>query len=215
MARKAQRPYTQVSSLVGRIGFSVSGNAWTDKSGTTHPAVPKTAGFVVEVAYDSESDKMYHALCNSAVAVQQTLKKYYWSNGRFPAQPGKVFKAQGDGSMDLPSTVFVDRLDAKARGEGLDTNEIERLKAIIAMAEAKLAGPASATEATVPVGTSIDQGMVPTAPKIEYKYDEAHLRRAKTDQLINLAETEEFEGIADMDREELITELALVEKEAA
>ena len=212
MARKAQRPYTQVSSLVGRIGFSVSGNAWTDKSGTTHPAVPKTDGFVVEVAYDSESDKMYHALCNSAVAVQQTLKKYYWSNGRFPAQPGKVFKARGDGCMDLPSTVFVDRLDAKARGEGLDTNEIERLKAIIAMAEAKLAGPAITAEAAAPVGTSGDQGMV---PKIEYKYDEAHLRRAKTDQLVNLAETEEFEGLADMDRETLITELALVEKEAA
>ena len=40
MARKAQRPYTQVSALVGRIGFSVSGNAWTDKNGGKHEAVP-------------------------------------------------------------------------------------------------------------------------------------------------------------------------------
>jgi len=111
MARKAQRAWEQVSSLVGRIEFSVSGKGWTDKNGRKYADIPRTDGFIVEVTYESESDKTYHALCNSVVAVQSTLKRFYWDNGRFPVQPGKLFKARSDGGMDLPNTVMQDRVE--------------------------------------------------------------------------------------------------------
>ena len=206
MARKAQRPYTQVSRLRGRIGFSVSGKSWTDKNGTKHDDVPKTEGFIVEVSYESESDKMYHALCNSAVGVQQTLKKFYWANGRFPATPGKVFKAKGDGSMDLPNTVFIDRIAAKAAGEGLDLDEITRLKAAIAMAEAKLAAGAGA-----PMDVS-DQGETGETDE-EFKYPEGSLDKVVLAKLKVLAQNEELEGYDELTAEEIREELYLIEKE--
>ena len=204
MARKAQRPYTQVSSLVGRIGFSVSGKAFVDKDGTKHEAIPKTDGFIVEVAYESESDKMYHALCNSAVGVQQTLKKYYWTHGRFPAVPGKVFKARGDGNMDLPNTVYMDKIVAKAAGEGLDLDEITRLKAAIALAEAKLAAQATTEPADDDDSADEDDGGL--------KYPEGSLEKFTAAKLKVLAQNEELEGYDEMTADEIRDELYAIEK---
>ncbi len=207
MARKAQRPYTQVSSLVGRIGFSVSGNAWTDKSGTKHEAIPKTDGFMVEVSYESESDKMYHALCNSAVGVQQTLKKYYWAHGRFPAEPGKVFKAKGDGSMDLPNTVIVDRAVANAATMDL----ADKIRLATAMG---LQIPPEWTAAmAAPVSTGNDQGEESGDDEEElFKYPAGTLDKLVVAKLRVLAQKEELEGYDELTSDELREELYAIEK---
>ena len=213
MARKAQRPYTQVSSLVGRIGFSVSGNAWTDKNGVKHEAIPKTDGFIVDITYESESDKMYHALCNSAVAVQQTIKKYYWAHGRFPAQPGKVFKAQGDGGMDLPNTVIVDR--AVANVATMDIADKIRLATAMGL---EVPAEWLATQQTGPVnadnGTDVpDQGTEDAEDAEDiYKYPAGTLDKVAIGKLRVLAQNEELEGYDELTANELREELYAIEK---
>ena len=207
MARKAQRPYTQVSRLVGRIGFSVSGNAWTDKNGVKHEAVPKTDGFIVDITYESESDKMYHALCNSAVALQQTIKKYYWAHGRFPAQPGKVFKAQGDGGMDLPNTVIVDR--AVANVATMDIADKIRLATAMGL---EVPAEWLATQQTGPVNADNGTDVPDQGAEDADKYPAGTLDKVVIGKLRVLAQNEELEGYDELTADELREELYAIEK---
>ena len=204
MARKAQGTYTQVSALVGRIELSVSGKAWTDKQGIVHPEIPKVEGLIAEISFESESDKMYHALCSSRVTAQSTLKDYFWQHGRLPVTPGKVFKITSDGKMDLPNTFYVDKIAAKAADGGLDAGELERLKAIIAMAEAKMAAQ--------PVLTHEEDDSVEDSTEPVLRYNVEELRNASTQKLRQLAQDGSIDGYATKPRNALVDALAVVLK---
>lgn len=196
MAEK--REWTLVSALVGEIEFGISGG----KEGTTD-YIPKTSGFVIRVSYANETEKMKQALCSTRIAVQNTIRQFYRKNKRFPFSPGKVQKVNGSGEFTLPMTVHIDRIETQAKNGELEMADKIRL--------AKAMGleiPAEWLTDSKPEPTQ----MVPTAPQIEYKYNEDHLKRAKTEQLILLAEQEGLEGLEDMERSEIIEELALIEK---
>ena len=208
MARRVQSRWEQVSELVGRIELSVSGKAHTDRNGRAFPAIPETTGFYVEIKYENAAEKMYRALCSSRVAVQDTLKQYFWEHGKFPVQPGKVFKATSNGGMELPNTVHMDRIVAKAASEGLNLDEITRLKAAIALAEAKLAAAAAATQADDE--DAADDEDDDTGD--EFKYPEGSLDKVGKAKLLILAQDEEVDGYAEMSVEELRNELYIIEK---
>lgn len=204
MARKAQREWTQVSDLVGRIAFSV-------KSGKPGDAnfVPATAGFIVEVTYESQSDKMYNALCNSAVAVQGTVRRYYAEHQRFPFAPGKLQKVNSKGGFDLPDTVYMDKVEAKAKaGEMTLEDKIRLAEAMGAIVpqEWRLA-----MESTSAGEQSVD--FVDDGDNDGLKYDETVLEGLSLAKLRKLAQDEELEGYDELTKEELVSELAMLEKE--
>lgn len=208
MARKAQSKWEQVSDLVGRIELSVSGKAHTDKQGKFFPDIPATSGFYVEIRYESRADEKYHALCSSRVAVQNTLKDYYWAHGRFPVEPGKLFKATSSGGMDLPNTVLVDRVEKMGQAGELDASAIERLKAMIALAEVKMAEQPTATPPADDDADASDQGK----KSVQLKYDIEELRKLGTQKLRQLAQDDDIDGYATKPRNELVDALAAIEK---
>lgn len=209
MPRKAQREWTQVSTLVGRITFQVQAKEWTDKDGTKHDAVPLTKGFVAEVSYASESDKMYHALCSSAVATQQTLKKFYQEHGRFPVAPGKPFKVTSSGGMDLPNTVIVDRFEAQAKsGTMALEDKIRAARAIGLEVPAEWLTQLEAAALGAPSSNSES-----TEGEEELKYNVEELRKLTTQKLRQLAQDEEMEDYDKAPRNELVDFLAEIEKE--
>ena len=209
MARKAQGEWTQVSSLVGRIGLSISGKAWTDKNGRQYPAIEKVEGLVAEISFESEADKMYQALCAARVTVQGMLKNYVWEHGRLPVQPGKPFKVASDGKMDLPNTFYMDKIAAQAAGEGLDAYAVERLKAIIATAELKLqAKPVDMST----VADATDQGDESDDDDEEvFKYPAGTLDKTVIAKLKVLAQNEELEGYDELTADEIREELYAIE----
>lgn len=195
MARK-QRDWTQVSGLVGRIGFTLSAG-----KGPSDPKyIPETAGFVVEITYDNENDRMYHALCNSIVAVQNTVKKYYWANKRFPFAPGKVQKVRGDGAFDVPVTFHMDKLEAQHKAGQLSVaDQIRLIESFGGIVPDELR--AQATTATT-------AGEDDT----ELMYNGDWLRKQTVAKLKVLAQDNELEGYDELTRAELVEELEMLEK---
>lgn len=190
--RKAQRTWVQVSKLAGRITFDVSGGKEGD------PAyIPLTKGFTVEVSYANDGDLLYNALCNTAVDVQNILRVFYRKNGRFPFQPGKVQKVDGDGQFTLPATVHLDRLEGQAKAGELDAEAIRRLRLLLANAEAAIASAAN--------DAPISDDWTP-----EHKYEMEWLNEQS---LTRLRVTAAVEGIEHdgVNREDLIEALASVE----
>ena len=209
MARKAQSKWEQVSDLVGRIELSVSGKAWTDKNGNEYAAIPETKGFYVEITYENAHDLKYHALCNSRVAVQSTLKAYFWEHGKFPVQPGKLFKATSNGGMDVPNTVLVDRAVATAAISDL----ADKIRFATALGLPIPAEWLAAQAAVVPGTTSDDQGEEENAiVAAELKYDVEELRKTGTQKLRQLAQDDGMDGYATKPRNELVDMLAVVTK---
>lgn len=207
MARKAQEgSWEQISDLIGRIKLSVSGKAWVDRNGKEYPAIPKTDGFYVEIRYESRADEKYHALCNSRVAVQNTLKQYFWEHGKFPVQPGKVFKATSNGGMELPNTIIVDRAVANAATMDL----ADKIRLATAMG---LPIPAEwlAAQTVAPVNTSNDQGGDDEDDE-KMKYPAGTLDRLVIAKLRILAQTEELEGYDELTTDEIRGELYAIEK---
>lgn len=221
MARKAQREWMQVSDLVGRIEFSVSAG----KDASDKRFIPETKGFAVEIAYESRSDEKYHALCDSVVAVQNSIKRYYWEHRRFPFQPvpitdgdgnvhgdlKRAFKVKGDGAFDAPNTVLQDRVEAQIKAGEMDLATKIRYAQAMGLpvpAEWLTANPVVTVPPVEPV-----QGTAPVVLNLKYNVD--HLKRAKDEQLMLLCQQEEFEDVDSMTRSEMIEELVLVEKDNA
>ena len=198
MAGKAQSKWEQVSELVGRIELSVSSKARTGK-----PAIPETTGFYVEIRYENAADKMYRALCSSRVAVQNTIKQYFWEHGKFPVQPGKLFKATGNGGMELPNTVIVDRAVANAATMDI-ADKIRLAKAMGLPIPAEWLASAQATTDVDQDDSDEDEG--------EAKYPEGSLDKVGMAKLKVLAQNEYIGGYADMTADELRDELYAIEK---
>ena len=208
MARKAQSKWEQVSDLVGRIELSISGKAWTDKNGTEYPAIPETKGFYVEITYEDAHDLKYHALCSSRVAVQSTLKAYFWEHGKFPVQPGKTFKATSNGGMDVPNTVLVDRAVATAATSDL-ADKIRFATALgLPIPPEWLAAQAASTSATTDEDQGEEEGE--KVPELQFALDQ--LQKTGTQKLRQLAQDASMDGYATKPRNELVDFLAAILK---
>ena len=207
MARKAQRQWTTVSQLAGRITFSISAG----KDANDPKYIPETKGFEVEITYDNELDMKYHALCDSVVAVQKTVKTYYWANKRFPFQPGKVQRVRGDGTFDVPVTFHMDKLEAQHKAGQLSVADqirlIESFGGIVpSELRAQFMATPLVTAADINSGLSGSEGNA-----AELLYDSDWLRKQTTQKLKVLAQDNEIEGYDELTRDELIEKLEVLE----
>ena len=199
MAKKAIE-FTMVDQLTGRISVSVSG-------GTEGKAdyVPETDGFIIEVRYDSESQKMGKALSSTRIDVQNILRTFYRANKRFPFAVGKVQKVSGTGTFELPVASQVDRLEVQASQGLVSTADLIRI--------AKAAGMSIPADwlAMAEAPTVDDDGMKP-AKYVEMKYPEGSLDKVVIGKLKIIAQGEELEGYDELTADELRAELYAIEK---
>ena len=217
MAKKAIE-FTQVDQLTGRIAVSVSG-------GTMGKAdyVPETDGFIIEVRYDNEAQKMGKALSSTRIDVQNILRVFYRANKRFPFAPGKVQKVGGTGTFELPVASHVDKLEAQAAQGLVSTADLIRIaKAAgmsipaewIAMVETLRAESAvTLAELNKPaVGASVNKGVQSDDnDEIEMQYARDWLDKQTTAKLQVLCQDEEIDH-EELTAEEMRDELEQVEK---
>ena len=199
MAKKAIE-FTMVDQLTGRISVSVSGGTEGKPD-----YVPETDGFIIEVRYDSESQKMGKALSSTRIDVQNILRTFYRANKRFPFAVGKVQKVSGTGTFELPVASQVDRLEVQASQGLVSTADLIRI--------AKAAGMSIPADwlAMAEAPTVDDDGMKP-AKYVEMKYPEGSLDKVVIGKLKIIAQEEELEGYDELTAEQLRAELYAIEK---
>lgn len=203
--------FTMVNSLVGEVGFSVSGG----KPGTDE-YIPKTDGFIIRVTYANETEKMKRALDSTRIAVQNTVRQYYRKHKRFPFAPGKVQNVDGNGEFSLPVTVHVDKLEAQAKAGTLDVHDKIRLARAMGLSVPQEWIDAISTGQNGPNGSNETNGTNSTGqnePDAEYKYSESWLRRQNAAKLRVIAQNEQLEGYSELSQDELVEELMLIEKD--
>ena len=205
MAKK-QIEFVQVDALTARISLSVSGGTEGKPD-----FVPDTDGFMIEVRYSSEAQKMGKALASTKIDVQNILRVFYRANKRFPFQPGKLQKVDGTGSFELPVSSQVDRLEAQ-----LERGEVELVDKIRLARKLGFAIPQEWLDelSTLQAQQASDEADVEVAEEVdEMKYDEAELTKLSITKLRKLAQDEELEGYDSLDKAQLVEELSLVYKE--
>ena len=217
MAEKQE--WTMVSDLVGRISLQVSGGTLGKED-----YIPETKGFIIQVTYANQADKMHAALNSTRIAVQNTIRTFYRKNKRFPFKPEVVQAVDGKGEFTLPVTVHMDRLEAQAKAGELDRDDKIRLARMAGVSEeiiaamfppVVVAAPVAA-EAAAPESTTSDQGNDDDDKSEDdadgMKYDEEELAKLSVSRLRVLAQKEELEGYDELSKEELIEELSAIEK---
>ena len=193
----AKQDWSMVSDLVGEIHFSLSGGTPGKED-----FIPQTDGFVIRVTYANEAKKMKAALRTTGIAVQNICRVFYRKNKRFPFAPGKVQAVNGDGEFMLPPEAAALRALEVMKA----TMELtqEQYGAIDTLQRLLQAAPAVA----VPSVDEAENAEV----KEEYKFDREWLKRQKVEKLKVLAQDAVLEGYDEMTRDELVDELAELEK---
>ena len=199
MAKK-MREFTLVSDLVARTELNVSGGTEGKPD-----YVPSTDGFIIEVTYASEAQKMGKALSSTIIDVQNILRVFYRANKRFPFQPGKVQKVTGTGVFELPVASQVDRLEAQLKAGQVELADKIRL--------------------AISMGLEVPQDwldQVENEPVLNeqsddeeddaMKYPEGSLDKTTIAKLKVLAQEEELEGYDELTASELREELYAIEK---
>lgn len=216
----AKREWTKVSDLVGEIQFSLSGG----KPGT-NDFIPKTDDFIIRVTYANDTEKMKAALNSTRIAVQNVCRTFYRKNKRFPFAPGKVQAVNGEGEFVLPpEAAAVRALQVLQATVALTQEQRQAAETLMALLQA---GP-QATVTLLDVQREAAQALVPAESTTaehqdeddtekeeeeeEYKYAEDWLKRQTAAKLKVLAQNEELEGYDEMTKDELVEELALIEK---
>ena len=204
MAKKAI-DFTMVDQLTARITVSVSG-------GTEGKAdfVPDTDGFIIEVRYENEAQKMGKALSSTKIDFQNFIRTFYRAHKRFPCIPGKLQKVSGTGTFDLPVASQVDRLEAQAAQGLVSTADLIRI--------AKAAGMAIPQEwldqvVAEPTASDDEDGQGNNGDNDDgMKYPAGSLEKIVISKLKRLAQDEELEGYDELTAEELREELYAIEK---
>ena len=188
MAKKQE--VTLVDALTADVVFSVS----APKTG-----VPETNGFIVRVKFAGENEKMLAALKTVVIRVQNGLRTYYEKHKRFPFEPGKRTAVDAGGEFYMPAPMpSKERLLAATLAEKIMIAETYGL--------------------TVPdewrnPPSDEDDGQSDEDDETGLKYDEDELRKLSIARLRVLAQNEELEGYDDLTKDELVEELAMVEKQ--
>lgn len=195
MAKKQE--VTVVSDLVGRGKFTVSAKGKL-VDGVMVGAVPSTS-FEIEVTYTNQIEKMEYAVPTSIICLQNFLRDEYLANGKFSFVPGSRIKVGANGRYARPAP-----MPSKERIANASIAEK------IALAEALgLEVPNEWREDKPVVSDEDDEN---EDNESEMKYDEEQLSRLSIARLKVLAQNEELEGYDEMTRDEIVVNLALIEK---
>lgn len=203
MAKK-QREWTQVSSLVGRMTFDVGGGKDGEKD-----FVPETKGFVLEARFVNETDKTYKALSSVVIDAQGALRTYYRAHKKFPFPVGKPFVVivdKGESNVALPAATHIDRLEAQVASDPSSIAMADKIRV------ARMFGLPIPQEWLDLVGPVAPEEEEEDTEESEYKYAEDQLQGLSVAKLKVLAQKEELEGYDELTKEELVEELALLEK---
>ena len=189
MAKKQE--VTLVDALTADVVFSVS----APKTG-----VPETNGFIVRVKFAGENEKMLAALKTVVIRVQNGLRTYYEKHKRFPFEPGKRTAVDANGEFYMPAPMpSKERLLAATLAE----------KIMIA----ETYGLAVPDEWRNPPSDKDDEQSDDDDDETGLKYEEDELNKLSIAKLRVLAQNEELEGYDDLTKDELVEELALIEKQ--
>lgn len=216
MAKK--QTWTQVSSLVGEIQFSISGG---DKDASKPDYVPSTDGFIIRVAYANETEKTKAALNSTRIAVQSTMRSYYRKHKRFPFAPGKVQLVNGEGEFALPVATHIDRLEEQLKAGQVDLAEKIRVARMFglevpkewhAALEASAVSNMSALIDAAASAESAEEVLEDTLEEDPFKYPAGSLDKVVISKLKIIAQNEEIEGYDELTADEIREELYAIEK---
>ena len=193
---------TVVSDLVGRANFTVSAKGKM-VDGVLVGAVPST-NFSMEVTYKDQIEKMEYAVPTSVICLQGFLRDEYLAHGKFSFPVGTMIKVGANGRYTRPAPMPTrERLLAASWAEKIAVAETYGL-AVPDEWRAALANENSTT--VTEVQSSEDK--IDATPR----YNVEELRGQSLIKLRVLAQNEELEGYAELTKEQLVEELALLVK---
>ena len=200
MAKK--QDVTVVSDLVARANFTVSARGKM-VDGKLVGAVPST-NFSIEVTYANQREMLEYATPTSVICLQQFLRDEYLANGKFSFAAGTRIKVGANGRYARPAPMPTkERLLSATWAEKIHVAETYGLEVPQAWRDALKAESALVEDATGTEDGEDESG---------YKYDEEVLTKLNVAKLKVLAQNEQLEGYDEMTKDEIVEELAMIEK---
>ena len=201
MAKK--QDVTVVSDLIGRANFTVSAKGHL-VDGKIVGAVPSTS-FSIEVTYANQIEKMEYAVPTSIICLQQMLRDEYLANGKFSFAPGTRIKVGANGRYTRPAPMPTKEQVANATL----AQKIAMLEALGVPVPEEWMRPPVVTEKSDQSESEADDDADGDGAM---RYDEDVLSTLTLAKLRVLAQNEELEGYDELTKDELVMELALIEK---
>ena len=187
---------TLVDSLTADVSFGVSG---TFKVGDVTHKIPETNGFMIRVKFGTENEKMLAALKTVVIKVQNGLRVYYEKHQRFPFDPGKKTAVNAMGEFYTPAPM-------PSRERLLSATLAEKIMIV------ETYGLEVPDEWRNPPADDEQGDTDDDDNDSDLKYDEEQLSKLSLARLRALAQNEELEGYDELTKDELVDELALIEK---